>query len=137
VGNKNITNMINLIIAFATDNKKTLTKEHFGEAKEYLIYELSKTTSKQIDTVVNISPEEKIHGDPNKAKGVASILKPLGVNVLVNKAFGKNITRQQQKFVVILSNTELINEVIKNIQNKFDDIVLEWNKGETRNYLRL
>ncbi len=126
-----------LIIAFATDNKKTLTKEHFGEAKEYLIYELSKTDSKQIDTIVNVSPEEKMHGDPNKAKGVASILKPLGVKVLVNKAFGKNITRQQQKFVVILSNTELIYEAIKNIQNNFDDIILEWNKGETRNYLRL
>ncbi len=129
--------MENLIIAFATDNKKTLTKEHFGEAKEYLIYELSKTDSKQIDTIVNVSPEEKMHGDPNKAKGVASILKPLGVKVLVNKAFGKNITRQQQKFVVILSNTELIYEAIKNIQNNFDDIILEWNKGETRNYLRL
>ena len=128
--------MEKLIIAFATDDKEQFTKEHFGEAKEYLIYEISKTDSKLIETIANVSPEEKMHGDPNKAKGVASLLKPLGVKVLISKAFGRNIVRQQQKFVVILSNTELIEEAIKNIQNNFNDIVAEWQKGETRDYLR-
>ena len=125
-----------LIVAFATDDKKTYTKEHFGEAKEYLIYEVSKADYKLIDTVINRSPEEKMHGDPNKAKGVARLLKPLGVKVIISKAFGRNITRQQQKFVVILSNVELIDEAIKNIQNNFDNIVAEWQKGEGRDYLR-
>jgi predicted Fe-Mo cluster-binding NifX family protein len=128
--------MDKLIVAFATDDKKTFTHEHFGEAKEYLIYEISKADSKLIETIANLSPEEKMHGDPNKAKGVASLLKPFGVKVLISKAFGRNIVRQQQKFVVILSNTEYVGEAIKNIQNNFNDIVFEWQKGETRNYLR-
>jgi predicted Fe-Mo cluster-binding NifX family protein len=125
-----------LIVAFASDDKKTFTNKHFGEAKEYLIYEISKADSKLIETIANLSPEEKMHGDPNKAKGVASLLKPFGVKVLISKAFGRNIVRQQQKFVVILSNTEYVGEAIKNIQNNFNDIVFEWQKGETRNYLR-
>jgi len=127
--------MDKLIVAFATDDKKTFTNEHFGEAKEYLIYEISKADSKLIETIANLSPEEKMHGDPNKAKGVASLLKPFGVKVLISKAFGRNIVRQQQKFVVILSNTEYVGEAIKNIQNNFNDIVFEWQKGETRDYL--
>ncbi len=128
--------MKKLIIAFATDDKNNFTKEHFGEAKEYLIYEISKTDNKLIKTIANVSPEEKMHGDPNKAKGVASLLKPLNVKVLISKAFGKNIVHQQQKFVVILSNTLIIDEAISNIQNNFDNIVAELNKGEARGYLR-
>jgi len=128
--------MEKLIIAFATDDRVNFTKEHFGEAKEYIVYEISRTDNNLEAIITNKSPEEKMHGDPNKAKGVTSLLKPLGVNVLISKVFGRNIVRQQQKFVVILSNTELIEEAIKNIQNNFNDIVAEWQKGETRNYLR-
>ena len=129
--------MDKLIVAFATDDRKNFTKEHFGEAKEYLVYKISKTDFYLIDTIENKSPEEKMHGDPKKAKGVASILKPLGVTVLITKAFGQNIVRQQQKFVCILSNTELIEEAIKNIQLNFDNIIAEWQKGESRGYLRI
>ena len=129
--------MKNLIVAFATDDKTNFTKEHFGEAKEYLIYKITKTESQLIETVANRSPEEKMHGDPNKAKGVASLLKPFNVQIIVNKAFGRNITKMQQKFVVILSNTLIIDEAINNIKNNFDSIVAEFNKGETRNYLNL
>ena len=127
--------MERLIVAFATDDQQTFTKEHFGEAKEYLIFEITSNDYSLIDIVANKSPEEKMHGDPNKAKGVASILKPFGVKVLINKAFGRNITRQQQKFVVIISNTDKITDAINNIQENFDNIVAEWQKGESRNYL--
>ncbi len=127
--------MEKLIIAFATDDKQNFTKEHFGEAKEYLVYEITKDSSDLIQIVENISPEEKMHGDPNKARGVAHLLKPFSVTVLVNSAFGMNIVKMQQKFVVILSNDN-IETTIKIIQTKFDTIVEEWTKGETRKYLR-
>ena len=124
-------------IAFATNNNQLLTKEHFGEANEYLIYDVSKTNAILLEIVKNISPEEKMHGDPNKAKGVASILKPLGVKVLVNKAFGRNISRMQQKFVVIVAKNDDILLEIKNIQINFEKIISEYKKGETRDYLKL
>ena len=126
-----------LIVTFATDNGSDFTSEHFGEVEKYLVYKVSKTDAVLEQTVPNRSPEEKMHGDPNKAKGVAHLLKPYGVQVLVNKAFGRNIVRMQQKFVCILSTTNAIEESIKNIQNNFDGIVAEWEKGESRDYLRL
>jgi predicted Fe-Mo cluster-binding NifX family protein len=129
--------MDKLIIAFATDDKTHLTEEHFGEAKEYLIYEISKTDNKFLKTVLNISHEEKMHSDPNKAKSVASILKPHGVDVLVNKVFGGNITRMQKKFVVILSKNSNIDETLSKIQLDFEHIVTELEKGETRKYFRI
>lgn len=134
---KNKQIMEKIIVAFATDDKQNLTKEHFGEAKEYLVYEISKTDAVLIKTVPNRSPEEKMHGDPNKAKGVAHLLKPLKVQVLVNKAFGRNITRMQQKFVCILSQKNNIQEEIKIIQSQFNSVVEEWQKGEERNYLKI
>ena len=129
--------MEKIIVAFATDDKENLTKEHFGEAKKYLVYEITKTNSELIKTVGNGSPEEKMHGDPNKAKGVAHLLKPFKVQVLVNKAFGSNITRMQQKFVCVLGRENNINIQLKNIQTQFDSIAEEWNKGGERNYLRI
>ena len=129
--------MDKITVAFATDDRENFTNEHFGEAKEYLVYEISKTETSVVAIITNRSPEEKMHGDPNKAKGVANLLKPLGVKVLVSKAFGKNIVRQQQKFVVILSRTESIQEAIRNIQSQFDNIVLEWKKGAERSYLKM
>ena len=129
--------MEKLTIACATDDKNVFTNEHFGEAKEYLIYEVSKTDTLLLDTIVNKSPEEKMHGDPNKAKGVASLLKPLGVKVLVSKVFGQNIKRMKQKFVVVLSNEDGIVESIKNIQINFETIVKELEAGENRNHLRI
>ena len=129
--------MDKLTVAFATDDKENLTREHFGEAKEYLVYEISKINSELIRTVKNGSPEEKMHGDPNKAKGVAHLLNPLKVKVLVNKAFGRNMTRMQQKFVVILSNNMSIEETIQNMQSQFATIAEEWDKGEERDYLKI
>jgi predicted Fe-Mo cluster-binding NifX family protein len=102
-----------------------------------LIYEISKTDNKFLKTVLNISHEEKMHSDPNKAKSVASILKPHGVDVLVNKVFGGNITRMQKKFVVILSKNSNIDETLSKIQLDFEHIVTELEKGETRKYFRI
>jgi len=124
-------------IAVASDDKENLSKQHFGEAKMYLIYEISKTKLEQLTIVENRSPEEKMHGDPNKAKGVAHLLKPFGVKVLINKEFGKNITRMQQKFVVVLGQNLNIEETIQQIQFQFDSIVEEWKKGEERDYLKI
>ncbi len=129
--------MEKITVAFASDNKINLSKEHFGEAKEYFIYDISITATKFVNLITNISPEEKMHGDPNKARGVSAILKPHYVQVVVNKAFGKNINRMKKQFVCIISQTDSIDESIKNIQLGFNNIVSEYEKGEERNFLKL
>ena len=129
--------MEKLIIAFASNDEKHLVDDHFGEAKVYLVYEIGEGYVKLLNIVSNTSPEEQKHADPNKAKGVAGLLKPYGAQVLVNKAFGGNIKRMQTKFVCILSKLETIEESIKNIQTHFQDVVNEWERGEARDFLRL
>ena len=129
--------MEKLMIAFASDDEIHLIKDHFGEAKAYLVYEIGKNNAELLNIVPNTSPEEQKHADPNKAKGVAGLLKPYGAQVLVNKAFGANIKRMKTKFVCILSKTDTIEESIKNIQSRFQDVVNEWELGEERDFLRL
>ena len=129
-------NTKNIIVAFASDDNKNLSKNHFGEAKKYLIYEISESSFSKIKTIENTSPEEKMHGNPNKSKGVAAILKPNGVKVIVNKAFGRNLSRMQQKFVCIISSIPEINKNIAKIQENFNTIFTELKKGEDRNFLR-
>ncbi len=126
-----------LIVAFATDNGKHLTNEHFGEAKEYLIYNLSKNEAKYVDVVNNIPLKEEMHADPRKANGIAGLLKTHKVNVIVNQAFGANIKRMNKKFVCIISKQNIIDDCIANIQVNIEDIIVAHNKGEERDNLRL
>ena len=129
--------MDKLVVAFASDNGEHLTKEHFGEAKEYLIYHLSKNEAKHIDVVKNISVEEEMHADPRKANGIAGLLKPFNVNVIVNQAFGANIKRMSKKFVCIVSKQTIIDDCMASIQLNFDDVLLAHHKGEERKHLKL
>jgi len=129
--------MEELKIAFASDDEKHLIKDHFGDAKLYLVFEIGINKADLVKKVVNESPEEQKHADPNKAKGVAGLLKPYGVQVLVNKAFGGNIKRMKTKFVCVFSKSDTIEEAIATIQARFRDIVKEWQRGEERDFLKL
>jgi len=129
--------MEELKIAFASDDEKHLIKDHFGDAKLYLVFEIGINKADLVKKVVNESPEEQKHADPNKAKGVAGLLKPYGVQVLVNKAFGGNIKRMKTKFVCVFSKSDTIEEAIATIQAHFRDIVKEWQRGEERDFLKL
>lgn len=129
--------MQELITAFASDDGKHLTNEHFGEAKEYLIYRLSNNEAKYIDVVKNIPVDEEMHADPRKANGIAKLLKTFDVNVIVNQAFGANVNRMNKKFVCIISKQNVIDDCIANVQVSFDDIIIAHNKGEERKHLRL
>ena len=123
--------------AFSTTDGKNLANSHFGDGDLFPVYEISKDEIKFIEIVENSTEEEKeIHGDPKKAHGITQILKPYGVNVLCGKQFGKNIVRMVKKFVPVLVETNTVEEAIKLIQQNFDIILDEWNKGEERKHLR-
>ena len=129
--------MRKIITAFATDDGKTYVERHFGDAAQYEIYEIGAESQKHIRTIINVTDEEKIHADANKAKGVAGLFKKDGVQVLVSKKFGGNINRMKKKFVCILMNDPYIPDSIKTIQRHFEQIVKELEKGEERHFLNL
>jgi len=126
-----------LLVAFATDNGKSLMSRHFGDAKFYDIYKISKTDTEFLEQIENTTEEEKQHADPEKAKGITGLLKKKGVTVVVSKVFGPNINRIKSQFVCIIDNHETITESIKTIQSKIDIVYYEKLLGEKRNFLKL
>ena len=128
-----------LIFAFATDDGRTLKNEdHFGNARYYAIYRISPGKGEFIEQRSNIKveeDEEEIHGDPNKARAVSSVLK--GVNALVSKRFGPNIKRMVKKFVCIIVRTDSIEEALEIIESNMSRITQEYQKGEDRKHLVL
>lgn len=123
--------------AFATDNGKSFINRHFGDSEYYYIYEISASENTFIKKISNTTEEdnEEIHADPKKAKGVAEMLKDENVKVVVSKIYGPNIKRIRKNFVCILMNDDDISESINTVQQKFDVVLNEWNKGESRNHL--
>ncbi len=129
-----------LLFAFATDDGDTLKDDgHFGNAEYYSIYRINSDKADFIEKRKNTKIEEdesKIHGDPNKAKSVSFVLK--GINVLVSKRFGPNITRIIKKFsCVVIREGFLIKDVVKLVRANLDSITAEYQKGEKRKPLIL
>jgi len=126
-------------IAFATDNGKSFIDRHFGDSEYYYIYEMNASGIEFVKKIENTTEEDKeeIHADPVKAKGVTEMLKNEDIKVVIAKIFGPNIKRIKKKFVCILMNDNDISESIIKVQQKFDLILSEWNKGEDRNHINL
>ena len=128
---------MDLITAFATNNGTTFMDNHFGDANYYDIYKISASNSefiKRIDNTVDI--EEESHADPKKAKGISGLLKSEGIQVVVSKVFGPNIKRIKKNFVCIITSKEDISQSITHIQQRFDAIAKEWEKGEERLFFK-
>jgi len=125
-------------IAMATDDGKNFIDRHFGDANMYKIYELRPDQIKYIKTIENtVDEEEKIHADPKKAKGIANLLKEEGVQLVASRAFGPNIKRIRKKFVCIVIGEYNLEKGLNLIQQNFETIVSEWNKGKDRKHLVL
>jgi len=106
-----------LKIACATKDGKHFIKEHFGEADKYLVYRFDSTKKEFVfeKEIENPHYEEKGHGDPKKANFVSSILKSEKINMVMNRAIGKNIVRMRKNFVVIVSRIENIKDALKRL----------------------
>ena len=127
--------MNELIVAVATDNGENFMDRHFGDAHYFDIYKLSKTSINFIKRIENkIEEQEDIHADPEKAKGVAGLLKEEDVTVVVSKIFGPNIQRIRKKFVCVIMNDETIKAALDRIPHNWDTIQEEWGKGADRHH---
>ncbi|MCD6366860.1 MAG: hypothetical protein J7L46_04895 [Bacteroidales bacterium] len=125
------------LVAFATDNGKSFMSRHFGDAEFYDIYKISKIDTEFLERIENITEEEKQHADPEKAKGIVSLLKKKGVQVAVSKNFGPNIQRIKSVFVCIRIKEDLIEDGTKIIQKHLQPIYYEWLLDEKRDFLKL
>jgi len=130
--------MDSIIVAFATDDGKTFMDRHFGEADFYDIYEVLEDGANFVKRIDNTADEEEgVHASPEKAKGVAHLLKRENVRVAVSKFFGPNIERIKRKFVCVLMDDASLDEAMKKFRKNLELIYDEWAKGEEREYISL
>ena len=126
------------ICACASDDKKTFSGGHFGDAEVYLLYRVSDEGSEFIEEIENTSIDEQTHGDPKKAKSVTSLLKKKSVQVLVSRSFGPNIVRIRAHFVAVLVRKKGIEEGLALVRENLEAIEREWRKdGSERKHLIL
>jgi len=127
--------MNNMMVAVATDNGEKFIDRHFGDAKYYDIYKLTNTNALFIKRIENVIEEqEAIHANPEKAKGVAGLLKKENVTVVISKIFGPNIKRIRKNFVCVIMNDESIKDALERLIYNWHLIVTEWEKGAERNH---
>jgi predicted Fe-Mo cluster-binding NifX family protein len=125
-----------LLVGFATDNGKQFNDDHFGMAKYYHIYRFFDGGEEFVEQRGNVEfqeDESKKHGDPAKARATSSVLG--GVDVLVSKKFGPNITRMAPKFVCVVVRTNTISDAINIVRNHMDEVIQEKNKTRDRRHL--
>ena len=135
---KNEVGQVSILVGIATDDSENFTNRHFGDANCFDIYELTAEGIKFVKQIKNTVDEEEpdLHADPEKAKGIARLLKKEGVNVLVSKIFGPNIKRVRKKFVCVVSRAENIAAAKLDLVANITTIKTEWNAGETREVLK-
>lgn len=102
-----------MIIACATDDKVNLTQEHFGDADYYNVYELNNDGIQFLRTIEN-TVISNIHPDPGKAKKILGLLD--NVDILINKAFGTNITVMTKYIVPAVIRVDSIQEALELLQ---------------------
>jgi len=127
-----------LLIAFGTDDGKSLNNDHLGMAKYFYVYEFSDNEQELIERRRNVKlkgDETMKHGDPEKARATSSVLE--GVDVLVGRKFGPNLPRLLKKFVCAVVRTDAIANAIEAVHNNMDRIVEAKNKGDGRKHIVL
>ncbi|OQY32406.1 MAG: hypothetical protein B6241_11145 [Spirochaetaceae bacterium 4572_59] len=128
-----------MTVAFATDDGINYIDRHFGDADYYDIYEISADGSEFVKRINNTTEEDDDdsgHGDAEKAKGIAGILKVEGVHCTVSKVFGPNLKRIKKKFLCVLFKSGNIETGIETLKENYSSLNSEWEKGEERTFLR-
>ena len=120
------------------ENDEVFNKGHFGESKKYFVYkyDISNMKMELLNSYLNTSPEEKMHGDPDKARNVASIIGD--VDCILAHILGKNIIRMKKKYLILISRSLNIEEALNKFPEKIDLILQEMaNKAEERKVIHI
>ncbi len=107
-------------IAVSTEDGEEITRDHFGEGKFFLIYEIGKDGYALIERRENTSPEEEEHGSEIKARGIMYLLKD--IPVLLGFQFGPNIMRIKDKFLPIVSRERGIERALSLLMKNYDSL---------------
>lgn len=127
--------MKEIMVAVATDNGRQFINRHFGDTRYFDLYQVTRSSILFIKRIENVvEGHEELHEDLEKARGVAGLLKKENVHVVVSKIFGPNIKRIKKKFVCVIMNDSSVDLALERLQQNWDMIIAEWEKGTDRNH---
>ena len=127
-----------LLVAFGTDDGVHLNDDHVGMAREFLVYEFTDDGEELVERRHNsrfAGDEAMKHGDPEKARATSAVL--TGVDVLVGRKFGPNITRLLKKFACVVVRTPEVDSAVEAVRMHMDSVLEEHGKGQDRKHLVL
>jgi predicted Fe-Mo cluster-binding NifX family protein len=116
-----------ITFALALNEDGIFEKKHFGDSDKFAFYTYTKNELKLKEELPNIHKsmdEVHEHGSKKKGNAIISFLKEKGVNVLVSKQFGKNISMINQHFIPVIiveKNPDQVIEILLNQMNWFKD----------------
>jgi predicted Fe-Mo cluster-binding NifX family protein len=128
-------------VAVASDNGINLVDKHFGDAKQYYIYEVNEAEIKLLEIIQNpMKDYEEDHndfrGDKKKAKGIGSILKTKDIKAILAFKIGPNIVNIRKKFVVVLSRKIEINQALNLLRDNISIVEEETkNTGDKEHFI--
>jgi predicted Fe-Mo cluster-binding NifX family protein len=129
---------MDLLIAFGTDDEKSLKRDHVGKSTYFHVYKFSGGKEEFIERRENVKykeDESMILGDPGKARATSTVLK--GLDCVVGRRFGPNLTRLSKKLVCVVVRTETISKAIQAVHENMNGIIEEKNKSENRKHIVL
>ena len=129
-----------LTVAVATDDGKTYITRHFGDARGYDLYGITDTSVTFLKRLSNTTEEdagEDVHGDAEKAKGIATILADHGVQITVSRVYGPNLKRIRKRFVCVIDQTGTIEQMLQGLQDMHAELIRQWSDSSERTLIRL
>jgi len=124
-----------MIIACATNDGEKFASCHFGDAKQYDIYELNEDGYGLVGTIRNTTGEEdeEVHADPKKARGIVDLLKKSNVQVGATKVFGPNIKRVVKHFIPVIVSQDEISKGLQALLENHERIekIIDDNRKDT------
>ncbi len=121
------------------DDESLFPDDHFGESKKFLLYQYNLASNKLnlLKTVLNTTPEERMHGDPEKARGITSIIGG-EVDCILGHAVGKNVLRMRKKYVILISPLFDVKTALSLLPLYIDRVLEEKAKsGDSRKIIHL
>ena len=126
-----------MIVACATDDGKGFISRHFGDAKQYKIYQWNNNQFNYLKTITNNSEEEEGHADPKKAKHILELLLEANVDVGLTKNFGPNIKRIKLRLLPVLISDDDIEAGLATLKNHFTEVSEAILLSENRKHIDL
>ena len=112
-------------VAIGTHDRKSMHDDHVGDSRYFAIYDVRPDSWELIEYRENNSPEESMHGDPNKARAIIEIVK--GADVLVGRAMGPNFVRIRDESpylpVIVRGKYRSVEDALRAIQEHYDAIM--------------